>query len=371
MEILDKGSVERLASVKEGPCVSLYMPTARTSPDARQDQIRMKNLARRANQDLVDQGTSPTMAGEILAVLEKIVLQMSFWTESADGIAVFARPGEVFSFRLPVSFPEKVFVSDRFVVKPLLGLLSGDESYLLLTLSQKGVKLYRGSRAGLSEVHVDNVPGSLEEVLNYDGFERHAQAGTLGGHGTGDDRPKEDIVTYFRRIVEVLSPAMKGSREPLVLAGVEYLHPLYRSVSRYHNILPEGLTGNAEKLSPDQLHAQAWPLVSPLFSRGREEALARFARDAGTGKTGEDPEEVLQAACSGRVESVFLAKGIEMWASVDPSTWKVFPAEGPGPGTEDILDTIAVQSFLKDGTVFVLPEEEMPNKSPVAAIYRY
>lgn len=371
METLDKESVQRLASVTQGPCVSLYMPTARNTPDARQGQIRMKNLVRQAEQALVEHGLSPGAAEETVAVLDRIVLQMPFWTEAADGLAVFTRPGEVFSFRLPVSFPEKVAVSDRFVLKPLVGILSGDESYLLLTLSQKGVRLYRGSRSGLAEIHVDNLPGSLEEVLNYDGFERRAQAGTLGGHGTGDDRPKEDIVIYFRRIVEVLSHAMKGAREPLVLAGVEYLHPLYRSVSRYPNLLPAGVMGNADKLSREQLHAQAWFLVRPHFTRGREEALARFKRDAGTGLTGTDPEEVYWASKSGRVEAVFLAEGAEKWATVDPMNMVATPFDSPGPGREDLFETIAVETFLKEGKVFVVSEAEMPNGGHVAAVYRY
>ncbi len=371
MEILDKESVERLSSVTQGPCISLYMPTARTSPDARQGQIRMKNLSRQAAQALVEHGLNQAEADGLVSVLDRIVLQMPFWTEAADGLAVFTRPGESFSFRLPVSFPEKVVVGERFVLKPLLGLLSGDESYLLLTLSQKGVRLYRGSRNGLSEIHVENMPGSLDQVLNYDGFERRAQAGTLGGHGTGDERPKEDIVIYFRRIVDVLNPAMKGAREPLILAGVEYLHPLYRSVSRYNNILPTGITGNVEKLSPDQLHAQAWPLVKPIFEKPKSEALERYLRDAGTGLTAQDPAEIYWAARSGRVEAVFLAEGAEIWAKTDPVNLAIEPSEGPGPGREDILETIAVETFLKDGKVFILPQAEMPNGGPAAAVYRY
>jgi hypothetical protein len=371
MEILDKESVQRLASVTQGPCVSLYMPTARTSPDARQGQIRMKNLARKAAQALAEHGLSPAEADELLSALDRIVLQMPFWTEAADGLAVFARPGESFSFRLPASFPEKVVVGERFVLKPLLGLLSGDESYLLLSLSQKGVRLFRGNRAGLSEIHVENMPGSLDEVLNYDGFERRAQAGTLGGHGTGDERPKEDIAVYFRRVVDVLSNAMKGTREPLILAGVEYLHPIYRSVSRYGNILPTGITGNAEKLSIEQLHAQAWPMVSPLFEKPKADALARYLRDAGTGLTGQDPEEVYWASRSGRVEAVFLAEGIEKWGKPDPENLAIEPCSGPGPGCEDLLETIAVETFLKDGKVFIVPQEKMPNGGAVAALYRF
>ena len=371
METLDKETIQKLASVTQGPCVSLYMPTPRNTPDARQYQIRVKNLARRAASALAEQGVSPAASEEVLSVLDRISSQVPFWTEAADGLAVFARPGESFSFRLPVSFPEKVTVLDRFVLKPILGVLSREETYLLLSLSQKGVRFFRGTRAGLSEIHVDNMPGSLDEVLNYDGFERRAQAGTLGGHGTGDERPKEDIVVYFRRVVEVLNQAFKGFREPLVLAGVEYLHPLYRSVSRYPNIVPGGIVGNADKLSPEQLHAQAWPLVSPIFGQARADAEARYRRDAGTGLTGKDPGEIYWASRSGRVDSVFLAEDAEHWARIDQSTLAVAPEDGPGPGCEDLVEAIAVDTFLKEGKVFVVPEGEMPNGGPMAAVYRY
>ena len=42
-----------------------------------------------------------------------------------------------------------------------------------------------------------------------------------------------------------------------------------------------------------------------------------------------------------------------------------------GPGREDLLETIALETFLKEGKVFVLPQSEMPNGGPVAAVYRY
>lgn len=39
----------------------------------------------------------------------------------------------------------------------------------------------------------------------------------------------------------------------LILAGVDYLLPIYRKVSEYANIMQEGITGSPEHLRPEEL----------------------------------------------------------------------------------------------------------------------
>jgi hypothetical protein len=43
----------------------------------------------------------------------------------------------------------------------------------------------------------------------------------------------------------------------------------------------------------------------------------------------------------------------------------------PGPQDEDLLDFAAVQTLMHGGRVHVLPEEQMPETEPVAAVLRY
>jgi hypothetical protein len=47
-----------------------------------------------------------------------------FWAYLADGLAVFAAPDEVRTFRLPIAPPQAVEVSDRFYIKPLVPLMA-------------------------------------------------------------------------------------------------------------------------------------------------------------------------------------------------------------------------------------------------------
>jgi len=44
MNLLSRDELKSLMRKKETPCVSIYMPTYRTSPQTKQNPIRLKNL---------------------------------------------------------------------------------------------------------------------------------------------------------------------------------------------------------------------------------------------------------------------------------------------------------------------------------------
>lgn len=86
------------------------------------------------------------------------------------------------------------------------------------------------------------MPESLADILRRDDAEKQLQfhTGTSGGGGGGrpaifhshgsEEDLKEDILRYFRQIDRGVEELLKGQRAPLVLAGVDYLLPIYREV---------------------------------------------------------------------------------------------------------------------------------------------
>ena len=117
-------------------------------------------------------------------------------------------------------------------------------------------------------VTVDGMPRDMEQALNYDAGDRGhpanpagrgdpAKAGVPHSQGAERDTPKEDLARYFRRIDTALRPVLREQRAPLVLAGVQYLLPIYREVSSYPHITEPELPGNPDHLSEPQLHGRA------------------------------------------------------------------------------------------------------------------
>jgi Bacterial archaeo-eukaryotic release factor family 7 len=158
--------------------------------------------------------------------------------------------------------------SGRYHLKPLLPLLAGDGRFYVLALSQNEVRLLGASRYSTDEVKLgDDVPESLADALKLDEPEKQLQfhTGSSGdggagrsavfhGHGAKDDS-KDNILRYFRKIDRGLRDVLKGQEAPLVVAGVDYLLPIYREANTYSGLVEEGTTGNPEELSVEELHA--------------------------------------------------------------------------------------------------------------------
>jgi hypothetical protein len=155
----------------------------------------------------------------------------------------------------------------------------------------------------------------------------------------------------------------------LVLAGVDYLLPIYREVNSHPHTIDEGITGNPEGLRPEELHERAWEVVRPRFSEAQQKAAARYSQLAGTGQTSRDIREIVAAAYYGRIETLFAASGIQVWGDFDPDTGQVDLHEGAEG--EDLLEFAAIQTVLHQGTVYVTNPVNMPADAEAVSVFRY
>jgi hypothetical protein len=121
----------------------------------------------------------------------------------------------------------------------------------------------------------------------------------------------------------------------------------------------------------EDLHRQAWALVEPFFKREQGEAAARYRQLAGTGRTSNDPREIVPGAYHGRIDSLFVAVGRQQWGDYDPGANRVELHQTPQPGSFDLLDLAATQTLLHGGAVYAVEPSEVPDEAPLTAILRY
>lgn len=383
MMVLTQSELRTLLEQPTGPYVSIFLPTHRAGADSQQDPIRLKNLLRQAEERLLALGKRRPEARKLLAPARALLKNPLFWRHLSDGLAIFLSPDLFRAYRLPLAFAELVVVADRFHVKPLLPLLIGDGRFYLLALSQNEVRLFLGSRDGIGEVELAGVPPSLDEALQYDNLQQKLQfhadhAGGIGprtavwhGHGEEQDNAKDHLLLYFRQVDAGLRRLLHDERVPLVLAGVEYLLPIYKEANSYPHLLDQGIEGNPEHLAVETLHERAWAIVQPAYQKAAEMAAARYRQLAGTGQTANDLREILSAAWQGRVESLFVAVGLQLWGHFDPGTGALHVHADAEAGDEDLTDVAAVQTLLHGGAVYAVAPENVPGEAPLAAVFRY
>jgi hypothetical protein len=388
MNILTRTELRTLTETRKGLCVSIYMPTHRAGREIQQDPIRLKNLLGEAEGRLRAGGLRTPEAQELLEPAEKLLQNGLFWQHQSDGLAIFLSPDEFRYYRLPFDFKELVVVTDRFHIKPLLPLLGGDGQFYVLALSQNEVRLIQGTRYSVSEIDLEGVPESLAAALRYNDpekrFQFHTSTITPGGkgqrpaifHGHGvasADDPKDYISRYFHQIDEGLHSLLQGEQAPLVLAGVDYLLPIYREANTYPHLVDEGIEGNPEELRAEELHEQAWAIVQPLFLVAQKQAAAQYRQLAGAAseQASNNLRTVVLAAYHGRVATLFVSVGLQQWGTLDPDTKVVQLHKEAKPDDEDLLDFAAVQTLLNGGTVYAVEPEKVPDEAPLGAMFRY
>ena len=258
--------LRRLISEHLAPCVSVYMPTHVAGENGQQDPVRLKNLLQRAEEQLSNNWLRPADARRMLQAARDLPADPIFWENRQQGLAIFISRNTFHSYRLPLSFDELVMVGRRYHLRPLLPLVNCGDRFFILALSQNRVRFLVGSRYTVEHVPLEGLPANMKDALNYSGVARGAQAhsamqGSLGkqaavfhGQGGQADTRKEDLAAFFRLIDAALQPVLRGEKTPLLLAGVEYLLPIYREITNYGYVSKQELAGNCDYLTAHQLH---------------------------------------------------------------------------------------------------------------------
>jgi len=382
VDVVSQDDLELLLRQPRSSCASLYMPTHRSGLETQQDPIRLKNLIRRAEESLVAAGIRRPDASEVLRPARELIQDEAFWRHQSDGLALFLRTGWFRCYRLPLRFEETVVASDRFHVSPLLPLLTGDGHFFVLALSENESRLLAGTRFNVHVVNVPGLPAGVKDALRYDDPQRElgshaAERGgpgarvVLHGQGIGAEVQKERLGRYLHAVDGAVRRSLREQQAPLVLAGVEYVRAMYREVNTYPHLLEAGISGSPDRTSTEELHTQAWALVEPHFARERDRALAAYREALGTGRASASFGDVLTAAEAGRIEVLFVATGVSA-LSTHPASVGVSHAYGVEElGGGDPIEQAVVGTILSAGTVYAVPEGEMPDRAPVAAIFRY
>jgi hypothetical protein len=388
MDILNRAELEQLMRKEQQWCVSIYLPTHRTGTDAQQDPLRLRNLLRGAKNRLSDQGVGRRDVHKMLEPASKLLQEPYFWQHQSDGLAVFLSTNGVRRYRLPLNFEELVVVDDHFHITPLLPLFTGDGQFYILALSQNKIRLLNGTRDSVSEVDIGQVGGSLAEAIpsadHQMSLQLHTSGTTDGMMGSGsvtfhgqaggsDESAKNELLRYFRLVSDGLTEFLQEDRRPLVLAGVEYLLPIYKEANRYPNLIDLVIKGNPDLLSADELHKSAWDILGPLFQAAQEEAVAQYQQLAGqaSARVADKLEKILPAAYNGQVETLFIATEMQQWGSFDPVTNEIKLHDQMETGDELLLDLVAVQTYLKGGIVYVMEAEKVPAGTNASAVLRY
>jgi hypothetical protein len=383
-DLIGSLSVEELRSLADENgehLLSLYLPTAVAGPGVAQNPIRFKNLVRGVEREL--DGRVGRAALALLEPLAKLVEDGAFWRHQGRGLAILRDAERIRCWRLPYEPAELAVTGSRFMLRPLLPLVAGNDHYYVLGLGREFVRLWRGDRWTIEErVLGPDVPRRIEDVIGTDFEPKSIQWHTRTPHGPGGSRAamfhghgaaadeqdlelREFLLAIARNIGRYLEP-----KAPLVVCGLEEIGAMFREVAAEPGLVDEPITIHPPDLTPEELRERAWRVAAPVLREPQTKAAARFAELAGTGRATSDLAVVVAAAADGRVETLlYEAAAPPVWGRWDPAARRVLDA-GDGE-REDLLDRAAIETLRHGGRTFPVEAGDMPGSGSVAAVLRY
>lgn len=366
--------------------ISIFLPTDRVG-DGQAAKIRFKNQLNEVADKLMDAEIqeSPMAKNEATNYLAKahdLLNDDEFWRHQSDGLAVFIGEDTFEYYSMPTSFKVFNYVGSVFYLRPMLPAITGQSRFFILALSQNEVRFFEGEKHSITPVIIgDLVPESLEESMAAIDIEYPATLQAHGGgsgaifHGQGGEKDgKTDrIVDYFRMVDAGLMEMLHDENVPLIIAGVDYLIPMYKEISNYSNIVAPHISGNVENDDPVLLHEKAWEALAPIMKTNFDTQYNKFKASLPNDKASLSIDAIAPAALNGKVETLFIDKDASVfWGAYLEERNEVIVQTKQNKTNSCLLNFAAITTFLQGGEVFTTSRAEMPhNVSAMNAIYRY
>ena len=380
---IDEDAAEGIWDQGEFPCLSLFQPTFRSHPDNQQDPIRFRNLVKTLDESLRQQLNSE----QIEPLLEPLLLladDKDFWNCTRDGRAVLRDRNlfRVYVLQRPVS--ELAVAADSFHTKPLLRILQSADRYQVLALNRNEIKLFEGNRDALDEIDTaEGVPRTMTDALGEELTAARQTVGAYGGlgqsgamhhgHGGRKDQLDHDVERFFRAVDRaVLQHHSKPSGLPLLLAALPEHHHMFHELSHNPQLMAVSLDVHPDPLdSIHEFRERVWQTLEPAYVARLAEYADRFGNHRPRGLASDDPESIARALAGGRVATLLIESRRQIAGRVDVNTGELEFDDLSNPEVDDVLDDLANLALKTGGEVVVMPKEQMPTDTGIAAIYRY
>jgi hypothetical protein len=361
---MNRQDLRELQAVHDYPCLTITLPTHRTFPDNKQDQIRVKNLVTEATNRLLGEFSKRDLA-PLLERLDALVEDIDF-KYTLDGLILAVNRDMAREYVLPFTLEERVVVDDTFFTRDLVHAMVRTRRYWVLSLSERATRLYSATREHLEEITIGGFP---MEHLGPGG-----DAPLPGGQGVNTSSYRDDhLRSFFRAVDRAYSRLAADDPVPLALAGVDRHQSFFRQVSTRSSDVIATLAGNYDHLSAHDLGQRIWPEVRNAFAAQQQEVLEEVAAATGQHRLASTLSEVWHLVRLGRGDLVVVEEGYHQPARIDERGELDFHIDDPAAPEvlDDAVDEVITQAIDRGGRVAFVKDGDLSIHDRIALVLRY
>jgi len=291
----------------------------------------------------------------------KLKENKDFWNTTLDGICILANEKECLVYNIGEQIEDHLFVSDVFYIIPLLKVFGDNRKYNLLGFNGNEFNFYKGDKNGLEEIVLgDDVPRTIKEVLgdqytekflNHDSGKRTGGNVTFHGQGSKKDEVLGDLTRYFQYIDKLIfDNYSKITKSPLLLVALTENQGLFRKISNNSYLMEEGIETSFNPNDVEKLTSMAWKIMESKNVQEAITLLEEFNQAKANNMGSDELHKIKKAALDNRVKLLMIEDCVDM---------------------SEEIDKLVRIVLTEKGQIVVLPKDQIPCDTGIAAIYRY
>jgi len=358
---MQKDKLEKLASERSNPCVTISMNTPHKFPDNYQDVIGIKKLLKDAYEHVMNEfGRYPV--SDLLLKIANMEQEIEL-NYSLDSIHIFLSDSttETVISSWP-TLQNTVAVAENFVIKPLIKDINRLEEYLILILSQSDVRLLHAINNSIAG-EIKNADFPFAENPHF----------LSDKDKTRDGKQFDNLVRdFFNQIDKALVKIQNKTDMKVVVVCTENNWSRLMQVADKPSIYLGNLNINYNDNEHHPVVSEAWQIVTSLQEKDRAKAIAEMKEAARNGKVLTGLPDILRAAKEGRGDLLIVndeyLQAVKMTGEYTFDLVKDVTRPGV---TDDITSDIAWEVLSKKGRAMFTNQEEFKIIGNIALIVRY
>lgn len=368
VDIPTRDEIAALSGIRARGAVSIYLKTSPITAETKPSQTEFGNFIRDAAGQLQELGLTKNAIAAIVEELEDLIEDAGFWAAQAHGLAIFATPSFIRTFRLPNDLAPMLVVSDRLYMKPLFRAVTFLHSAFVLALSENAVRLIEVS-AGLParEIRVEDMPKDAASAAGLASIKGRSHYRRL--HGSEGQNVR--LVQFARKVDAALRPMLSGRETPLILAASGRLAALFRQVNSYPHLLDQGIEVSPDRIRDGELAMAARPVLDDSYKAEIAGLHDLFSRRAGESRVTTDVSDAARAATFGAIQILMVDIDAIVAGHVDDQTGAVTFSGADDVTAHGVIDEIAIRAFASSARILGLRREDIPGQGELAAILRH
>jgi len=358
---MKREKLEKLASEKNSPCVTISMNTHRKYPENQKDIVVLRELLIIAKERVIaEYGKRPVNL--LIEKIDAIEKEIDF-DFNLDSIHLFLSNStkEIVKSTWPTR-QNLVQVSENFAVKPLIKIFNRTVDYLILKLTQSEVRLLLAINDGIvGEIKNDDFP-----------FMRDAQELNDTEESGSEKQTENSAHEFFNKIDKALVRVSNKTDMKCVVISTEDNYNRFMKLADKPSVYLGWTTLNYNTTPTHTIATDAWEVVKVQQKKGRANDIKEMQEAVSKGNVLTDLSEIYQAAKEGRGDLLIVNDNFHQAVRVTGEFSLDLVTDATLPGViDDITSDIAWNVISKKGRAIFTTQEELKTLGDIALKIRY